>query len=129
MGSSVIVEQESLKHGEKIIPHEILTKRYLERNKKLDNQKIREDNKRTTKPTQIRRHELWKGNTKSTYDVDEINAEDKQGKENISERSGGTPKIQRKGLDAVTVKRCSTRGAHHGTMGPIRNTFERWITW
>ena len=58
MGSSVIVEQESLKHGEKIIPHEILTKRYLERNKKLDNQKIREDNKRTTKPTQIRRHEL-----------------------------------------------------------------------
>ena len=65
-----------MKHWEKTIPHETLTKWNLERDKKPDNQKIREDNKWTTKLTLIRCHILWQGNTELTLEVDKNDEED-----------------------------------------------------
>ena len=58
MGNTMIMEQENMKCWKKIIPHETLTKWNLERVQKSEDQKIREDNKRPTKLTQIRRHVL-----------------------------------------------------------------------
>ena len=128
MGNTMIMEQENMKGWIKIIPHETMTKWNLERVQKSEDQKIREDNKRTAKLTQIRCHILWKGNTKLTHDFDKNNEEDKQGKEKASKRSIGTLEIHNKGLDVIIAEMGAIRGTNNGKVRLIRDTFEGWIT-